>query len=191
MLGPLGLWFSGKRIRKERIRKAKEALTDLVEGMLVSQEEFSAQRLRRLYAAVEREIDVSLGSAYDPESLIEDVMLRFERSRHLDTEQKQRYLSKLEAASSDLTKAEEIPRRPMVKRNREILDNLMTKVKGDTESESLITELRTCLQERPPDPFTLIARLVRLNPKRAAKLVLISMAVYIAIVIFVVILTKK
>jgi hypothetical protein len=37
VLGPLGLWFSGKRIRKERIRKAKETLLDLLEEMIVNQ----------------------------------------------------------------------------------------------------------------------------------------------------------
>ena len=36
VLGPLGLWFSGKRIRRERLRKAKETLIDLLEGMVTS-----------------------------------------------------------------------------------------------------------------------------------------------------------
>jgi hypothetical protein len=35
ILGPIGVWFSGRRIRLERIKKAKETLLDVFESMVV------------------------------------------------------------------------------------------------------------------------------------------------------------
>src|SRR2546430_16407249 len=82
VLGPIGVWFSGRKIRRERQRKAKEMLVDLVEGMIVTQEEVTPAKLGSIFNAVEREVEVEIGGSYDPERLFEDVMLRFQRSRH-------------------------------------------------------------------------------------------------------------
>lgn len=46
VLGPLGLWFSGKKIRQERVRKAKETLGDLLEGMIVNQTKVDQKKAR-------------------------------------------------------------------------------------------------------------------------------------------------
>ena len=91
VLGPMGLWFSGRKIRKERIEKAKDMMIDLVEGMIVNQEDITNVKLRKLFGAIEREVNVAIDSAYDLERLFEDVALRFQRSKHLDTQQKNDY----------------------------------------------------------------------------------------------------
>ena len=114
VLGPIGLWFSGKKIRKERIRKAKDSMVDLLEGMLVNQENVTPEKLDLLFNAVGREIDVSLNGVYDGELLIEDVMLRFQKSKHLDAQQKQDYFSKLKDVRLALhEKPEPMPQRPL------------------------------------------------------------------------------
>ena len=99
VLGPLGLWFSGRKIRKERIRKAKEMLIDLVEGMIVNQEQITNSKLRKVFSAVEREVEVSIDADYNLERLFEDVILRFQRSKHLDPSQKDTYSKSLSELS--------------------------------------------------------------------------------------------
>jgi len=64
VLGPMGLWFSGKKIRRERIRKAKEMLIDLLEGMIVNQAAVDEDKLRSVFRAVERDIDTDLSGEY-------------------------------------------------------------------------------------------------------------------------------
>lgn len=95
VLGPIGLWFSSRKVRQERIKKAKDLLIDLIEGMIVSGEEITLEKLKKMYRAIEREVDVSIDSHYDLERLFEDVMLRFQRSKHLDSEQKNAYAKQL------------------------------------------------------------------------------------------------
>ena len=95
VLGPLGLWFSSKKIRRERIRKAKEQLLDILEGMIVNKGVSDEKKLTSLFGAVERDIDIDLSGDYSLESWLEDVILRFERSRHLSSEQKTEYYEKL------------------------------------------------------------------------------------------------
>ena len=80
VLGPIGLWFSRKKIKQERTRKAKDALLDIVEGMLVNQEKIDEQKLSVLFRDVERDIDVDLGENYDVDRLLEDITLRFEKA---------------------------------------------------------------------------------------------------------------
>ena len=64
VLGPLGLWFSGRKIRRERIRKAKDSLLDLLEGMVVNQAPTGERKLRSVFRAIEREIDIDLSGEY-------------------------------------------------------------------------------------------------------------------------------
>ncbi len=108
VLGPIGVWFSGRKIRRERIKKAKELLIDLAEGMIVSHEEITLEKLKKMFRAIEREVDVSIDSHYDLERLFEDVMLRFQRSKHLDSEQKDAYAKKLSELNSFLAKKDQV-----------------------------------------------------------------------------------
>ena len=91
ILGPLGLWFSGKKIRRERVRKSKEILIDLLEGMIVNQASIDEKKLRSIFRAVERDNDIDLSGDYHIDHWLGDVVLRFERSRHLSADQKQHY----------------------------------------------------------------------------------------------------
>ena len=107
VLGPLAGAFSKRRIRRERVEKVKDSLTNLVEGMLVNQEDISGDKLRRMFRATEREADVVVGSQYDLEKLLDDVALRFQRSPHLDASQKNDYLKTLASLADTLAKNED------------------------------------------------------------------------------------
>ncbi|WP_085506801.1 hypothetical protein [Thalassobacillus devorans] len=95
ILGPIGLWFSGKKVRKERILKAIDTLLDIVEGMLVSEEDISRHKLIMIFRSVERDMNVDLEAHYDLDNLLGDLVLRFERSKHLDAGQKDSYFHKI------------------------------------------------------------------------------------------------
>ena len=45
ILGPLGLWFSGKKVKREKVNKAKSELLDLIESMLVNNEKITLSKL--------------------------------------------------------------------------------------------------------------------------------------------------
>ncbi len=125
VLGPLGLWFSGRRIRQERVRKAKDALLDILEGMLVSQETIDEQKLSLLFRAVARDIDVNLGTSYDVENLLEDVVLRFEKSKHLDAAQKDKYANEVQRLFQEMKPTPESPKERVIPRPyRKIIDDL-------------------------------------------------------------------
>jgi hypothetical protein len=66
VLGPL---FSGKRIRNERLRKAKELLLDLLEEMIVNHAQIDETRLNSIYRAVERETDTVLTVTHTAQGL--------------------------------------------------------------------------------------------------------------------------
>jgi hypothetical protein len=57
VLGPIGVWFSGRKIRRERVQKAKDLLIDLVEGMIVSHEEITLEKLKKMYRAINNKKD--------------------------------------------------------------------------------------------------------------------------------------
>lgn len=102
ILGPIGLWFSGKKVKKERINKAKDTLLDIMEGMLVSEEKVSHNKLIMIFRSVERDLNVDLEANYDLENLFGDLVLRFERSKHLDANQKDNYFEKIVNMEAEL-----------------------------------------------------------------------------------------
>jgi hypothetical protein len=76
VLGPLGLWFSKKKVRREKTKKAKENLLDIVEGMLVNNEKINESRLLSIFYAVSRENLINLEAESDIEDLLEDLILK-------------------------------------------------------------------------------------------------------------------
>lgn len=139
VLGPIGVWFSGRKIRKERQRKAKDLLVDLVEGMIVTQEEVTPAKLGGMFRAVEREVEVEIGDSYDLERLFEDVMLRFQRSKHLDAAQKDAYSKRLAELSDSLKKKDRTVERVIPRAYEKIFSDLReVSAAGDKEKLPLI-----------------------------------------------------
>lgn len=191
VLGPLGLWFSGRKVKRERLAKAQVMLIDLVESMLVNGETVSSETLHPLIDAVGREVGVALSDHYDIELLIQDVMLRFQRSKHLDAEQKAGYVDKLmvlvEQVRTTRNRASEasIPRRYQA-----IFNDLQGAItEGDQKSaKDLSNELRKRLigpvqgdnlLEMVAGPY---ARLLRANPRLFAVAMAFAILVYAVII---------
>lgn len=174
VLGPMGLWFSGRKVRKERIRKAKEVMLDLFEGMIVNQEDITNHKLKKLFGAVEREVEVSIDSAYDLDLLFEDLALRFQRSKHLDASQKNNYIKKLEDLSSELEKTGVNEKERIIPRKyADIITSLENSVNtNDLESTNKILEElkkkihRTDIVDNDPvfRVFYLYKKLIRERP---------------------------
>ncbi|PLX77739.1 MAG: hypothetical protein C0607_00560 [Azoarcus sp.] len=156
VLGPIGVWFSGRKIRKERQRKAKDLLVDLVEGMIVTQEEVTSGKLGGMFRAVEREVEVEIGDSYDVERLFEDVMLRFQRSKHLDSGQKDAYSKRMSELSESFKQAEKTEERVMPRRYVQIFDDLRAATDATDRDKltALISELeKRLIYSREQDPI--------------------------------------
>jgi CRISPR/Cas system CSM-associated protein Csm2 small subunit len=166
VLGPMGLWFSGKKIRRERIRKAKETLIDLLEGMIVNQASIDEDKLRSVFRAVERDIDTDLSGEYHIDHWLGDVVLRFEKSRHLSAEQKQSYYDSVRKiideihSKIDKKHVVEVPRK-----YEPIIDELKAALSiGETEKASRVLEeleRALILRGRSQDPILNVFRVYR------------------------------
>lgn len=191
VLGPLGVWFSGRKIRKERIRKAKDSLLDIFEGMLVNQEEITPKKLSLLISAVEREGGVSLDGVHSVDWLIEDVMLQFQKSKHLDAQQKQEYYSKLSGVHDAFNEESEAePTRHAPRDESGLLDKLRESVKGNEKAEQLVKELQTQLDRRSKafetilGPFPLYRKFFENNPKRFILISAFAFTIYLLFVLW-------
>lgn len=187
ILGPLGLWFSGKKVKREKIKKAKDEFLDLIESMLVSNENFSRAKILTLFRAIERQNGISLELESDIENLLEDLSLRFARSKHLSAEQKDDYATRIDNLIVNLNEqpnqAKDIS---FLIREREIPKSIKTIINDlKAESENLnseklneIIEKLEKYHKRPSDPFLLAVRIMKEKPK----LFLWVLVVYITII---------
>lgn len=76
--------------------QAKDELLGLIQSYIVNKQEFSEQSIRNLMAASERQYQVQLMDAYTPVTLLQDVLLTLQQSKHLDVPQKIQYVSQIE-----------------------------------------------------------------------------------------------
>ena len=164
VLGPLGLWFSGKRIRRERIRKAKETLIDLLERMVVKQAQADEAKLKSVFRAVERDIDIDLSGEYHLDHWLGDVVLRFERSRHLSADQKQQYYDSVRRIYDEIhAKTDQKPRVESPRKYEAVLNDLKNALATNEVSRAVSTvdELERTLsqRERSQDPLLNVLRI--------------------------------
>lgn len=187
VLGPLGLWFSGKRIRRERIRKAKETLIDLLEGMVVNQAQADESKLKSVFQAVERDIDIDLAGEYQLNHWLGDVVLRFERSRHLSAEQKQTYYESVRKLSDQVNaRSTESPRLEVPRKYEPVVADLKIALTANDSARALasVEELERSLsqRERSQDPllnvFRIYRRLYERNPLTFLVVVIFVLAGY-------------
>jgi hypothetical protein len=148
ILGPLGLWFSGKKVKREKINKAKSELLDLIESMLVNNEKITTSKLVTLFRAVERQNGNNLGLDSDLNNILEDLTLRFARSKHLSSDQKDSYIEKIDALINSITndenqeKSKENLQREIPKSLKTIIDELKTESESaDIDSKKLIDKI--------------------------------------------------
>lgn len=96
IFGPVIIGFSNRKIKKEKLNRAKESYLDLLENMLVNKETVTKEKLTTLFHALNREFNIKLEEIIDIQSLLEDLMLRFAKSKHLSPIQKDEYSTKIE-----------------------------------------------------------------------------------------------
>jgi hypothetical protein len=80
----------------ERKKRATAELLDVVESYIINKQRVSAQVIINLIVASERDHQVSLRPECTSISLLQDVALRLQRSRHLDIPQKSEYSDKID-----------------------------------------------------------------------------------------------
>jgi hypothetical protein len=80
----------------ERKKHATVELLDVVESYIINKQRLSEQVIENLIHASERDHSVALRPACTAVSLLQDVALRLQRSRHLDIPQKSEYSEKIE-----------------------------------------------------------------------------------------------
>lgn len=178
VLGPLGLWFSNKKIRKEKIIKAKEQLLDLVESMLVNNETINSRKLTSVFYAIGRQNNVNLEFETDLTNILEDLTLRFAGSKHLSAKQKDEYIEQVHNILDDLHKKEaeekneELEKRKTIPKSyKRLIDEIEAKVsENDIESvknnlEQLKEKLTTTnLDSSLVKIFSVYGRLYKRNP---------------------------
>ncbi len=108
---------------EERVRRATEELMDVLESYVINKQTFSKDTIRHLIAASERAHRVELNGVCTPTSLLQDVSLGLQKSRHLDITQKAEYAEHIVNAIAQMSGAEiELP--TSVKGNLDLLASI-------------------------------------------------------------------
>jgi hypothetical protein len=188
ILGPLGLWFSGKKVKREKINKAKAEFLDLIESMLVNNEKFTRSKILTLFRAIERQNGINLELDSDIENLLEDLSLRFAKSKHLSAEQKDDYATKIDELIKSLSQKMENSDEgtSILRREREIpksIKSILSELKIESKnlnSEKLNESIERLekYHKRPTDPLLFTIRIIKEKPR----LFLVVLVVYLIII---------
>ncbi|WP_276167809.1 hypothetical protein [Zobellia alginiliquefaciens] len=170
ILGPLGLWFSGKKVKKEKINKAKSDFLDLVESMLVNKENITISKLVTLFGAIERQNGISLGLDSDINNLLEDLSLRFARSKHLSSEQKNTYSDEIDGLIKQLSKVDDEDSQTVIRELPKSVRSIVNEIRKEAESsnsDKLIEKIDLLEKHltKPSDPFLRMITILRETPK--------------------------
>jgi len=106
ILTPWGIKKFLKTAEVERRKRASENILDLLESSLILKQDMDSRKILHLLSAIGRENEVDVSSYYPIKSLLEDLELRFEKSKHLDSAQKLDYTRKIESMIDDFEKKE-------------------------------------------------------------------------------------
>ena len=140
------LWrYKEKSAEYERYKKAKETVIDVLESSLINKQSISPERIKHLISAAEREQNVELIDS--PKSLVEDLELRFEKSKHLDTEQQRHYIDQIEEMIAKIERESIISSVPLS--HGEILISLKEDIEAEKKDEALkgVEKLSTKIKE--------------------------------------------
>jgi hypothetical protein len=132
---------------QERKKRAKSELLDMVESYIINKQELSEHAVENLIVASERDHVVSLRGRCSSVSLLQDVALRLQRSRHLDIAQKSEYSSKIEELIREIQ--EEAKTSASDQFSKEFRQNL-------SAIESLIPHERREEARKPVDALSLL-----------------------------------
>lgn len=135
----------------ERKKHATTELLDVVESYIINKQRLSEQVIENLIHASERDHSVALRPLCTAVSLLQDVALRLQRSRHLDIPQKSEYSEKIEQLIREIREHREPIR----------LDELNAEMSGRfAELESLL------LPERKDEARKILTSIASLSEKK-------------------------
>ena len=108
----------------ERKKHATNELLDVVESYIINKQQLSEHVVDNLIFASERDHLVALRGGCTPISLLQDVALRLQRSRHLDIPQKSEYSLKIDELIREIRERREPP--PLEQLDKELQKNIST-----------------------------------------------------------------
>lgn len=117
---------------EERVHRAVEELMDVVESYVINRQPLSKDTIHHLISASERAHRVILTDVCSPTSLLQDVSLGLQKSRHLDVAQKSEYAEHIVDTISQISKGEiELP--TSIKSNLSILSSIEDAIQQDNK----------------------------------------------------------
>jgi len=144
----------------ERKIRAKENILDLLESSLIFKQDINPKKILHLVNAVGREHELDIFSYLTIINLLEELELRFEKSKHLDPTKKKEYTRKIEDLISELENEEENLEIPIT--YNKLLEELTKNIKNSVKTSALknIDILKNKLIYRPYDSsFSIISNL--------------------------------
>jgi hypothetical protein len=121
----------------ERKKHATFELLDVVESYIINKQRLSEHVIENLIHASERDHSVALRPACTAISLLQDVALRLQRSRHLDIPQKSEYSEKIEELIREIREHREPTRLiDFYSESDEIISNLETMLIPERRDEA-------------------------------------------------------
>lgn len=120
---------------KERLKQAKNALLDVLDSLIINKQDLYINKINNLLKAIDREHSVVLSEIVSPQSLLQDLELRFEKSHHLDHTQKEEYCNQIENQIKELRRTEETLTVP--KRYSEVVESLTEEIKSKNTEKAL------------------------------------------------------
>lgn len=190
VLGPVVIGFSNRKFRKEKLNRAKDAFLDLFENMLVNKEGVTKEKLTTLFHAVSREHSVNLEVDTDLQYLLEDLSLRFAKSKHLSPAQKDEYSNRIEEIKKLLEKKPEPEERRMPKSYNRIFEELEATI--DTGDKAIISKQLTELKEKllddrairgPVGAYSFFFKRMRENPIQFSIATIIAILIYVFLIL--------
>lgn len=138
--------------QEERLKHAHEELIDVIETYIINKQQLSDEAIENLVAASERSYRVRLRPEFSPVTLLQDVALRLQRSRHLDIAQKTEYAEKIETVIHGIRESEEIVNSSFtdegLKKKLQTLVGLVPD-ENKAKAQEIIQSLPTDLEFRP------------------------------------------
>lgn len=116
--------------QEERLKIAKESIVDVLEHQIINNSDINTDKIIHLLNATSRERGVNLTTEYTYLDLLEDLELRFAKSKHLKNEQREEYIGKIEI----LLKEIEDEKSTIIPSYEKVLNDLEESIDiGDTE----------------------------------------------------------
>lgn len=120
--------------QEERLKIAKESIIDVLENQIINNSDIDNDKIIHLLNATSRERGVNLIQEYTTLDILEDLELRFVKSKHLKNDQREEYIRKIEILLKKIEEGEAVILTPYDK----VLANLEEAIEnGDNKSIKL------------------------------------------------------